>query len=199
MSDSTTTEGAGSMPGAAAAASAAAANPESNPPLTPPTPEELESLRARAAKADEHWDRLLRMSADFENFKKRAARERDETRKSATEGVITRILGVVDNFEMAIQATNQPNISVDTLKAGVTMIHNQLRSVLGEMGLEEVNAAGQQFDPAVHEAVSQQETDSVPDGQVLQQIRKGYRLRDRLLRPASVVVARKPAADAAQS
>lgn len=199
MSDSTTTEGAGSMPGAAAAASAAAANPESNPPLTPPTPEELESLRARAAKADEHWDRLLRMSADFENFKKRAARERDETRKSATEGVITRILGVVDNFEMAIQATNQPNISVDTLKAGVTMIHNQLRSVLGEMGLEEVNAAGQPFDPALHEAVSQQETDSVPDGQVLQQIRKGYRLRDRLLRPASVVVARKPAADAAQS
>lgn len=199
MSDSSTTEGAGSMPGAAAAASAAAANPESNPPLTPPTPEELESLRARAAKADEHWDRLLRMSADFENFKKRAARERDETRKSATEGVITRILGVVDNFEMAIQATNQPNISVDTLKAGVTMIHNQLRSVLGEMGLEEVNATGQPFDPAVHEAVSQQETDSVPDGQVLQQIRKGYRLRDRLLRPASVVVARKPAADAAQS
>lgn len=199
MSDSTTTEGAGTMPGAAAAASAAAANPESNPPLTPPTSEELESLRARAAKADEHWDRLLRMSADFENFKKRAARERDEARKSATEGVITRILGVVDNFEMAIQAANQPNISVDTLKAGVTMIHQQLRSVLGELGLEEVNALGQPFDPAVHEAVSQQESDAVPDGQVLQQVRKGYRLRDRLLRPASVVVSRKPAADAAQS
>lgn len=199
MSDSTTTEGAGTVPGAAAAASAAAANPESNPPLTPPTPEELESLRARAAKADEHWDRLLRMSADFENFKKRAARERDEARKSATEGVITRVLGVVDNFEMAIQAANQPNISVDTLKAGVTMIHQQLRSVLGELGLEEVNALGQPFDPAVHEAVSQQESDTVPDGQVLQQIRKGYRLRDRLLRPASVVVSRKPAADAAQS
>ncbi len=74
------------------------------------------------------------------------------------------------------------------------MIHQQLRNVLLESGLEEVDAAGKMFDPNWHEAVSQQETAEVPEGQVLQQLRKGYKLRDRLIRPATVIVARKPAA-----
>jgi molecular chaperone GrpE len=76
----------------------------------------------------------------------------------------------------------------------VTMIHQQLRKVLQEAGLEEVDATGKPFDPNLHEAVSQQETADVPEGQVLQQLRMGYKLRDRLVRPATVVVAKKPAA-----
>lgn len=157
-------------------------------------PDQIEDLKARAAKADEYWDRLLRISADFENFKKRAAREREETRKATTESVVSRLLGVVDNFDMAMAATNQPNTTVEILKAGVNMIHSQLRSTLSELGLEEINTAGQPFDPTLHEAVSQQDSTDVPEGHVLQQVRKGYRMRDRLLRPASVIVARKPTA-----
>lgn len=156
------------------------------------TPDELEDLRARAAKADDYWDRLLRLTADFDNFKKRAAREREDARKAATESVITRLLGVVDNFEMAMLAAAQPNTSLETLKAGIVMIQSQMRSTLSELGLEEVNALDQPFDPAIHEAVSQQECSDRPEGHVLQQLRKGYKLRDRLLRPASVVVAKAP-------
>jgi molecular chaperone GrpE len=156
------------------------------------TPDELEDLRARAAKADDSWDRLLRLTADFDNYKKRAAREREDAKKAATESVITRLLGVVDSFEMAMLAAAQPNTTLETLKAGVVMIQGQLRSTLSELGLEEVNALDQPFDPALHEAVSQQECADRPEGQVLQQLRKGYKLRDRLLRPASVVVAKAP-------
>jgi molecular chaperone GrpE len=158
----------------------------------PPTDEQLAELRSKAAKADEHWDRLLRLSADFENFKKRAAREREEVRRSATESVLAKLLPVLDNFDMAIAAADQPGTSVDTLKAGVGMIQGQLRAAAAGLGLEEVNAVGQPFDPSLHEAVSQQDSTETPEGHVLQQLRKGYRLRDRLLRPASVIVARSP-------
>lgn len=156
------------------------------------SPDELEDLRARAAKADDYWDRLLRLTADFDNFKKRAARERDDARKATTESLVGRLLGVVDNFDMAMMAAAQPNTTIDTLKAGVTMIHGQLRASLAELGLEEINALDQPFDPSIHEAVSQQECANRPEGHVLQQLRKGYKLKDRLLRPASVVVAKNP-------
>jgi molecular chaperone GrpE len=145
-----------------------------------------------AALAAELQERLLRMAADFDNFKKRAARERDETRRSATESIIARLLPVLDNFEMAMAAASQPAASLDTLRDGVQMIQSQLRSAFSDTGLEEVPAVGKLFDPSIHEAVSQRETADVPEGQVVQQLRKGYRIRERLLRPASVVVARTP-------
>ncbi len=163
------------------------------------TPDQIQSLKVEAAKASELFERLLRTTADFDNFKKRAARERDETRKAATEGVITRLLPVLDNFDMAMAAANQPNTNLDVLKAGVSMIHGQLRSAFSELGLEEISVLGQPFDPALHEAVSQLETASVPEGQVVQELRKGFRLRERLLRPASVVVAKAPATDPTSS
>jgi len=159
-----------------------------------PTPEELERLRADAAKAAENWDKLLRATADFDNFKKRAARERQDAITYANASLFQKLIPVLDNFEMALAATaGAPGASVESMQAGVNMIASQLRGVLTESGLEEINAAGQKFDPNFHEAVSQQETNDVPEGQVVQQLRKGYRLRDRLLRPATVVVARKPA------
>lgn len=171
------------------------ANPEA---LVPEqlTPAQIDDLKARAAKADENWDRLLRTTADTENFKKRAAREREEAVRYANETLIKKIVPVLDNFDMAMAAAaqNQSADAVQSLQAGVTMIHQQLRKVLQEAGLEEVDAAGKAFDPNFHEAVSQQETADVPEGQVLQQLRKGYKLRDRLVRPATVVVAKKPAA-----
>jgi len=156
---------------------------------------QVEELQKRAAKADESWDRLLRTTADFDNFKKRAARERQDAAKFANEGLIQKLIPILDNFEMALAAAGSGNAeNIDSLKAGVAMIYQQLKAVLVEAGLEEVEAGGKPFDPNLHEAVSQQETDGVPDGHVARQLRKGYRLRERLLRPATVVVAKKPGA-----
>lgn len=153
------------------------------------TVEQIAELQTRAAEAQE---RFLRLYADFENFKKRAARERDEVRRAAIEGMISRLLPVLDNFDMAMLATQQPGTNVDTLMAGVQMIQGQLRTVCVEQGLEELVTEGKDFDPALHDAVSESETTQFPEGRIVQQLRKGYRLKDRLLRPASVVVAKSP-------
>jgi molecular chaperone GrpE len=159
------------------------------------TPEQIEKLKTHAARADENWDRLLRTTADFENFKKRAARERIETAQSAAAALVEKLLPVLDHFEMAQAATqNAGDDKLTPLQSGVAMIQQQLKTVLAESGLEEIDAAGKPFDPALHEAVSQQESSEVPEGHVLQQLRKGYKFRERLLRPATVVVAKKPAA-----
>jgi molecular chaperone GrpE len=169
---------------------------EAAPPAAETTPEQLAELKARAARADEHWDRLLRTAADFENFKKRAARERHEAAQSATAALVHKLLPVLDHFEMAQAAAQNapaPQGGTAALQDGITMIQQQLKGILAETGLEEVDASGRPFDPTLHEAVSQLETADAPEGQVVQQIRKGYKLRDRLLRPATVVVAKKPA------
>jgi molecular chaperone GrpE len=178
-----------------ARAAAAQPTPANVPVVTELTPEQLEELKTRAAKADEHWDRLLRTAADLENFKKRAARERTEAAQYANVALLLKLLPVLDHFEMA-QATTQtaevPQSGIASLQAGIAMIQQQLKGVLAETGLEEIDANGKPFDPTLHEAVSQLETADAPEGQVVQQIRKGYKLRDRLLRPAAVVVAKKP-------
>jgi molecular chaperone GrpE len=159
------------------------------------TPEQLQELKDRAAKADEHWDRLLRTTADFDNFKKRAAREKQEAIKFANENLLQKLVPVLDSLDMALAAAQTAQTGAgQSLQAGVGMIGQQLKNALAEAGLEEVDATGKPFDPNLHEAVSQQESASVPEGQVIQQLRKGYKLRERLLRPASVVVAKAPAA-----
>jgi len=160
----------------------------------PPTPEQIEELKTRAAKADENWDRLLRTTADFENFKKRAAREKSEATQFANVALIQKLLPVLDHFEMAqAAAKNASGEKNSSLQSGIAMIQNQLKAILIEAGLEEIDAVGKPFDPALHEAISQQETAGVPEGNVVQQMRKGYKLRERLLRPATVIVAKKPA------
>lgn len=159
------------------------------------TPEHLDELKTIAAKAQDNWERLVRTTADFDNFKKRAAREKQEAIRFANEGLMEKLVPVLDNFDMAMAAVqNSTGDAAQSLQAGVAMIHQQLKSVLTDAGLEEIVAAGQKFDPNFHEAVSQQESTEVPEGQVLQQLRKGYKLRERLLRPATVIVAKQPAA-----
>ena len=164
--------------------------------LLPLTQEQLEDLKARAAKADDAWDRLVRTTADFDNFKKRAVRERQDAARYANESLIEKLIPVVDNFEMALGAV-QPKSenSLQSLQTGIAMIQQQLKGVLVEAGVEEVDATGKPFDPNLHEAVSEQESAEVTEGHVLQQLRKGFKLRERLLRPATVVVAKKPATD----
>ena len=169
--------------------------PETPDAPEPATSEQLAELKERAAKADEHWERLLRTTADFDNFKKRAAREKQDAIRFANQGLIEKLIPVLDNFDMALAATQaaQPEAN-GSLQTGINMIWQQFKSALAEAGLEEIDATGQVFDPNLHEAISQKETADVPEGQVVQQLRKGYKLRDRLLRPASVVVAKKLAA-----
>jgi len=155
--------------------------------------ETIAELKAKAAKADENWEKYVRATADLDNYKKRAIRERQEASKYANEALVEKLLPIVDNFEAALAVTNAPSGgNVDSLKMGINMIYTQLRSFLSETGVEEIDALHKAFDPNVHEAVSQQPSSDVPEGQVLQQMRKGYRFRDRLLRPAMVVVAKKP-------
>lgn len=173
---------------------------ESEPlvPVEPPTltAEQLEELKERAAKADEHWDRLLRTTADFDNYKKRAIREKQDAVRFANENLLQKLIPVLDTFDMAMAAA-QNQEAVQSLKTGIAMVHQQLKSALNEAGLEEIDASGKPFDPNLHEAVSQRETTAVPEGHVVQQMRKGYKLRERLLRPASVVVAKAPASSPA--
>jgi molecular chaperone GrpE len=153
--------------------------------------EQLEELKARAAKADDHWDRLLRVTADFDNFKKRATREKQDAIRFANEGLIEKLVPVLDNFDMAVAAAQTTGGEASqSFQAGVAMILQQFKGVLVDAGLQEIDAVGQPFDPNWHEAVSQQESADVPDGHVIQQLRKGYKLRDRLIRPATVIVAK---------
>jgi len=160
------------------------------------TPEQLQELQARAAKADENWERLLRTTADLENFKKRAAREKQDAIKFANESLIQKLIPILDNFDMALAAVqnSQNENSAASLQTGINMILQQFKTALSDAGLEEVDATGKPFDPNLHEAISQQESTELPEGHVLQQLRKGSKLRERLLRPASVVVSKPPAA-----
>ena len=178
-----------------------AGEPQGGEPVSPVdlgslTKEQLDELKQRAAKADEHWERLLRTTADFDNFKKRATREKQEAIRFANESVLEKLVPVLDSFDMALSAAhgNQNDSSVNqSLKTGIAMVYQQLKTALSDAGLEEVDATGKPFDPNLHEAVSQQETVEVPEGQVVQQLRRGYKLRERLLRPATVVVSKRPA------
>jgi molecular chaperone GrpE len=157
------------------------------------TAEDIEELRAEAAKAKDHWEQLLRTAADFENFKKRAARERQEVSRYANESLLQKLLPVLENMEAALLSTagGQP-VTLESMQTGLKMIQQQFKSVLTEAGLEEIDATNKPFDPNWHEALAQQERADVPEGQVVQQVRKGYKLRDRLLRPASVLVSKSP-------
>jgi molecular chaperone GrpE len=184
--------------------------PETQPAVQPPvaatlSPEQIEELQSRAAKADENWDRLLRTTADLDNFKKRAAREKIESAQYAVFSLLQKLLPVLDNFEMALAAAQTAhqahpdakkagNDKLASLQSGIMMVQQQLKAALTEAGLEEIDAAGQPFDPNLHEAIAHQESAGTPEGHVSQQLRKGYKFRERLLRPATVMVAKKPEA-----
>ena len=164
-------------------------NPASPPPAEPAFEKEIADLREQLAKAKDNW---IRTAADFENFKKRAAREKTEAMQFANVALVQKLLPVLDSFEMALAAAETAHShKLASLQTGVTMVQQQLKNILAETGVEEIGADGKTFDPTLHEAVSQLETADVPEGRIVQQIRKGYKLRDRLLRPASVVVAKK--------
>jgi molecular chaperone GrpE len=156
---------------------------------------DIEKLKALAAQASEHWDRFLRSKAELENYRKRAARERQEAIRYANLSLLEKLIPTLDNFDKALAAASQnpEDTSSESLREGVEMVYAQFKAALTAAGVEEIDASGKAFDHNVHEAVSQMESSDVPEGHVLQQLRKGYKLHDRLIRPASVIVAKQPA------
>jgi molecular chaperone GrpE len=143
-----------------------------------------ESERLRAEVAD--WrDRSLRTLADFDNFRKRAERDKEEVRKYALADFLREFVAVADNFDLALRSGG----SGEDLRRGVEMIHRQFDEHLRRFGLRSVEALGAEFDPAVHEAVARREDADVTRPTVVAELRKGYFLGDRLLRPAMVEVA----------
>ena len=155
---------------------------------TPAGPGTMDEARAEIGDLSE---RLLRLQADFENFRKRAQREKDEARQFANQSLIEKQLPILDNFEMALAAVKDAD---PALRDGVQMIYDQLLGILRDSGVETIDATGEDFDPNLHEAISQQETTEAEPGTVVEQVQRGYRLHERLVRPARVVVAKAPEA-----
>jgi molecular chaperone GrpE len=155
--------------------------------------EEVAKLRREIADLR---DRSMRTLADFDNYRKRSERERQETKKYALAEPMRDFLEIVDNLDLALAAAG----SADDLKRGVQMIHRQMMDLLRRHGVKEIEALGQPFDPSLHEAVSREEDPTVKEPTVTGEMRRGYRIHDRLLRPAMVKVsvpveAPKPAGD----
>ena len=160
-----------------AAAAAAAAQPELDP---------WEELEADVAK----WKELsLRTAAEMDNLRKRTAREREEAIRYANQRLLEELLPVIDNFEMGMQAAAQDSSSM--IYIGMDMVRRQLNEFLAAQGVEEIDTSGL-FDPNLHDAVAQEDCAAGEEGRILRVSRKGYKLRDRLLRPASVVVSKLP-------
>ena len=144
-----------------------------------------ESQKLRSER-DTLLDRLARLQAEFENARKRAAREQQEFRDFATADAIKALLPALDSFERALQA---PTTQVNEFRGGVELIYKQLQDALAKLGVRAIPAKGERFDPHVHEAIEMVETTDVPDHQVVDELQRGYKLKDRLLRPAMVKVA----------
>ncbi|GAB5561564.1 MAG: nucleotide exchange factor GrpE [Synoicihabitans sp.] len=158
-----------------------------------PTVEELlkKAQEETAAAKEAH----LRAVADLENFRRRTAREKDDLRAYAAANVVEELMPVLDNLGFALVAARADNAELKSLADGVEMVSTQFKTALGNHGLKEINPLKETFDPNLHEALSQQASDEVEDGVVLQVVRVGYTLNGRLLRPASVIVSSGPAAE----
>src|SRR6266516_4529993 len=132
-------------------------------------------------------DLALRSQADFENYKKRAAREKEDAIKYANTSLLERLVAIVDNFELGLSAARAEGERSPIL-AGMGMVLKQLTDFIADNGLQPINAEGKKFDPNLHEAIAHEASDEFPEGTVIRQTRRGYRMKDRLLRPSSVVV-----------
>jgi molecular chaperone GrpE len=146
---------------------------------------ELEQVKV---ERDQLLDRVARLQAEFENARKRAERDRQEFRDFTTGNVVEQFLPVLDNFELALKSAG----TADQLRSGVELIVKQMEDVLRQLQVNPVPAVGSEFDPRHHEALGTVEREDLPDQHVAEEVRKGYRIRERLLRPALVRVASNP-------
>jgi len=146
---------------------------------------ELQKLRS---ERDSLLDRLARAQAEFENARRRATKEQQDFRDYAAADAVKSLLPVIDSFERALQVKSDP----ENLRAGIELIYKQLQDALVKLGVSAIPAKGEPFDPHVHEAIEMVETSGAPDHEVLEELQRGYKMKDRLLRPAMVKVAKNP-------
>jgi molecular chaperone GrpE len=147
-------------------------------------------FEAKEKEAEETYDRLLRLSAEFENYKKRSSREIEEFRKFANQSLIKEMLSVVDNLELAMNSTNGHKAIDKDLLQGLEMTHREILKVFEKFNVKPIDAKGQPFDPTFHEAVMQEENNDYAKNTVINEMQRGYMIHDRLLRPSMVVVAK---------
>lgn len=154
----------------------------------PPDTGELEQqLKERTEESENYYDRLMRLQADFENYKKRMAKEKAEQIKYANEGLIQELLSVLDDLDRAV-ALGGEDSAIDSLSEGIGLIQSKLKDILGKAGLEEVEAKGREFDPNIHEAVMITPAADDDDNIVAEEVQKGYMLSGKVIRPSKVVV-----------
>jgi len=156
--------------------------------------EEIKDLKSKleikTGEAEENYDRLLRVSAEFENYKKRTAREMADFKKYANQSLLRELLPIIDNLELAIKAAAEATDGTDVcLLDGVELTRREILKVFENFHVEPIDALGKPFDPNFHEAVMREESDEHPENTVVNELQKGYRMHDRLLRPSMVVVA----------
>ncbi|MCL0032535.1 nucleotide exchange factor GrpE [Peptococcaceae bacterium] len=144
-------------------------------------------LTEKEALAKEYYNRLARAQADFENLRRRTDKEREQLLKYAAEELIIDILPVIDNFQRALESKNK---SSEEFVSGVEMIYKQLLDVLKKTGVEEIKSLGEDFDPNKHEAIMQVESEEYPENKIVEVLRKGYILKDKIIRPAIVKVSK---------
>ena len=156
-----------------------------------PTIEELTLQLAEAnKKAESNWESLLRKQADYDNLQKRTARDLNNARQFALEKFATELLAVKDSMELGIDAANQTETSLDSIKEGMALTLRMLSDTLTKFNIKEIDPADEKFDPQWHEAMAMQPVPNVENGTVLHVHQKGYELNNRLLRPARVVVSK---------
>ena len=144
------------------------------------------------ADLDRFRDLAARSQADFENYKKRSAREKEEAIKYANKSLLERLVGIIDNFELGLAAAKEQSAD-SPIYSGLVLVQKQLSDLLAENGLQPIEAEGKTFDPNLHEAIAHEPSNEYPEEIVMRQTRRGYRFKDRLLRPAKVVVSSGPA------
>jgi molecular chaperone GrpE len=153
-------------------------------------PAELQKqLLEKTKEAEENYARLIRLAADMENLKKRQDKERADLLLFANENLIKELLPVVDNLERGLEHGRQAE-APEAMLEGIDLVYQGFLKALARFGVAPIESVGQQFDPAFHDAVMQEETTDIPDCQIIKELQKGYLLNQRLLRPAMVVVAR---------
>ena len=147
-------------------------------------------LETKTGEAEENYDRLLRVSAEFENYKKRTVREMADLKKYANQSLLRELLPIIDNLELAIKAAAETADGTDAcLLDGVELTRKEILKVFENFHVEPIEALGKPFDPNFHEAVMREESDEHPENTVVNELQKGYLMHDRLLRPSMVVVA----------
>ena len=169
--------------------STASAPPAARPPEQTDGEDEMASMQA---DLDRFRDLAMRSQADFENYKKRCAREKDEAIKYANKSLLEKLVSIVDHFELGLDAARGEG-EKSPIYSGMSLVLKQLQDFLAENGLQPIDAVGQKFDPNLHEAIAHQPSNEVPEEHVISQTRRGYRFKDRLLRPSTVVVSSGPA------